>query len=191
MALDFFLHPTCTLSSARPTPSKTPLLFAQNAPAKRQTCIVVTIILHAVRLQMHLFELTVNGACTLTLTRAHVNERIYSRTLAMSSKAVASTSTGKQRKKGATSDVPNGKSPAMVRTDKANRLSAALAAAPTIGVECSSEEDDDDASGHTEDAPGTLEPTDVAKRVRYFSVEDGSKTRVFVVGNAVGIIEHH
>lgn len=52
-------------------------------------------------------------------------------------------------------------------------------------------DDDDDASGHTEDAPGTLEATDVAKRVRYFSVEDGAKTRVFIVGNAVGIIEHH
>ena len=58
-------------------------------------------------------------------------------------------------------------------------------------ISMDAEDDDDDASGHTEELPGALDPTDVVKRVRYFQVEDGAKTQVYVSGNVVGIIEHH
>ena len=64
----------------------------------------------------------------------------------MSSKTVGSKALGKRLKKDAST--PMGKVTAMAttatRTDKADRLSAALAAAPAIRTEESSEEDDDD-----------------------------------------------
>ena len=76
-----------------------------------------------------------------------------------------------------------------------SRKSSSAAAAPLkrkVGSKVVNMDDEsDDESGRTEEPQGTVNPTDVVKRRRYFQVEDGAKTHVYVTGNIVGIIEHY